>query len=358
MAIFSTNDHSTGNGSLQTDIVLLEEPTTEGNAMRTVRTSIIIVVTMLVAHLMAWADGAILQWQPGMPTSATVVLTEGAQIADGMLMLKGGEARMKLPVATDAYTLEIAFTPATIKRGTTARLAEIAGAMTVWQRNEVIALALPGQKREQTLIKLTDTTPVHLFITIAEKSMIAYANGNVVNQTTLGRQPALTAGAQVVFAPAQGTAPCWKGSVFAAALYARALTPEEVTAATDAVTRYIEQLGKIKDNRVLARATVTNLTPVPTAEAVLPYRHALVVFEYRVDEIIAGANNELHPGTTIRVARWGVLGGRQTRAKDSKVGDIATIILEPFSDRPDLAEQYTVDTLPEDPDLAYQIEVN
>jgi len=106
------------------------------------------------------------------------------------------------------------------------------------------------------------------------------------------------------------------------------------------------------------QATLVDLTEVPDPQSILPYRHALIVQEYKISKVTSGTIKDVAVGSIIRVARWGVVGSKKTPIADQKKGDVLTLTLEKMSDHPTLDHQYTVDTLPSNYTAPYLLDMS
>jgi hypothetical protein len=206
--------------------------------------------------------------------------------------------------------------------------------------------------------------PVTLAVTVGHGEICAYRAGKRIAATqiglgTLARWPA----GALVFGPSPGDA-VWQGTVDHVALYARLLTPDELAdnaalvGGTPApVPVKVTPPVPAARPRALVRAKLLAFTATPTPEQVLPYRHALITHDYAVLAVTEGALDDVKVGAQVRVARWGVLGGKQTALAALKAGDEVVLSLERFADHPELERQFTVDELPENFDLPYLLDV-
>lgn len=292
-------------------------------------------------------------WRAGTQEMNQLKTSKKATVIDGQLRCNGGTASAETACAiSQEMTLDIAFAPERLTK-IKARIFDVAGQLSIWQINDQISLQLPGNKTLHPLTTLLDTSPLQLSLLLKGGVVKLYMYGIAADVELAAPALNIAARSKITISSSK-----WKGTIFALALYPQALSDEQISQSEEAMATFMRQLSQLRDGRVFVRASVTNLTPTPTPEAIAPYRHALIVFEYQVDEVIAGANVALKTGMLLRVARWGILGGRQTTVKDSRIGDNEWLMLDPFDARPDLAEQYTVDKLPENFDLLYFIEVN
>lgn len=105
-------------------------------------------------------------------------------------------------------------------------------------------------------------------------------------------------------------------------------------------------------------AELVDLTEVPDPNSILPYKHALIVHEYKVASIKSGNIEGVTTGAIVRVGRWGIVGGKKTDIATLKKGAKVTLTLERFSDHPSLERQYTINKLPENYDVPYLLDAN
>ena len=315
---------------------------------------LVLCVSALTLHAASWPlETPLFAWRAATPAMGSLTCKKKAVLVAGKLTVRGGTARAVIPGAIEeTLSIEISFAPARLSN-MNARIFDLDGQWAIWQQQDRIALRVPEQKALLPLLSLPDDSPVHLLITISQGMLTVYVNGEAnagpvpVPSVSIPANSRFTLGTQA-----------WRGDIYSLALYARKLNIEESLQSAQAMTAFMRQVTQIRDRRVMLRVTVTNLTPTPTPEAIAPYRHALIAFEYRIDELVAGEFATLTPGNLIRVARWGILGGKQTTVKDAKIGESHYLLLEPFEDRPELSEQYTVDKLPENFTLPYLVEIN
>jgi|GEM_PF-5912912 len=128
-------------------------------------------------------------------------------------------------------------------------------------------------------------------------------------------------------------------------------TPPVTTPTTPPVTTPTPGSQPVS-NEAITKSTVvvvdlTDFTQDPEPNEILPYHDAIVTHEYKVVEVKSGHLDKVAVGTIIRVARWGVLGGKKTDVAKLNKGDRVQLTLEKYSDHPDLEHQFTRDTLPD-----------
>lgn len=84
--------------------------------------------------------------------------------------------------------------------------------------------------------------------------------------------------------------------------------------------------------RVIVQARLTHAGPIPAPQSILPYRHALVVHEYEVLEVVEGQYRD----RTIQVAQWAIRDGREL-PDARKTGTLAVrLVLERYDSHPEL----------------------
>ena len=65
---------------------------------------------------------------------------------------------------------------------------------------------------------------------------------------------------------------------------------------------------------------------IPEPESILPYRHALIVNEYEIMDVVDGAYTE----KAIRVAQWGIRNGRMLPGAARLAGAASTLVVERY----------------------------
>ena len=93
---------------------------------------------------------------------------------------------------------------------------------------------------------------------------------------------------------------------------------------------------------------------VPTLDEIVPYREALVMYEYEALEVVGGELGE----EIVRVAHWAMLSGRELPAVEHDVGNEYRLTLESFADNPQVENTYLSDTLELDLELPVYLDVD
>jgi hypothetical protein len=84
--------------------------------------------------------------------------------------------------------------------------------------------------------------------------------------------------------------------------------------------------------RLLVNVELTRPGPIPSPQDILPYRHALVVNEYKVREVLKGRYQE----RTIHVAQWAIRDSRVLPEARKSVNAAFTLTVEPYDAHPEL----------------------
>jgi hypothetical protein len=78
--------------------------------------------------------------------------------------------------------------------------------------------------------------------------------------------------------------------------------------------------------RLVVNARFARGAAVPNPETILPYRHALVVNEYEIMDVVDGA----YPDKVIRVAQWGIRNGKVLTGSSRLPGAASTLVVERY----------------------------
>jgi hypothetical protein len=84
--------------------------------------------------------------------------------------------------------------------------------------------------------------------------------------------------------------------------------------------------------RLLVNVQLTKPAAVPTPEEILPYRHALVVNQYKVVDVVTGSYTD----RTIQIAQWAIRDGRVLPEARRAAGAGATLTVERYDAHPEL----------------------
>lgn len=122
----------------------------------------------------------------------------------------------------------------------------------------------------------------------------------------------------------------WIGWLENIALYARWIGLEEARKKHKAGAGHLAEHKPLPALNVKAKLIAVPQTPAP--ESIAPYRRALTVGHYKIEEVTAGtcSHNE------VMAAQWVILDAQTLKAAQRRPGETYSLRLEPFSDHPEL----------------------
>lgn len=180
-----------------------------------------------------------------------------------------------------------------------------------------------------------------LVLTADGGSLRAYKNGKAAGFAAYSA----SAYSPLVIGAPKGSKTPFKGSILELNVIPRSLMPGTAMSMSES--------SEAVDTTATIQAQLVNFTPVPAPNDVLPYKHALITQEYKVVSVVKGNLEGVTPGAIIRVARWGIIGGKKTEVANQKKGDTVTLTVGMFDKYPEVATEFTVDKLPENFDAPY-----
>lgn len=201
---------------------------------------------------------------------------------------------------------------------------------------------------------LPDTKSHHLIVSYAPKRLACYLDGRKMKEID-------PAPAQLVeLSPPMSFAACipdphkniWRGTFEYVAMYNRFI--DEPEAAQNAAAVAADRAARKTLPKITVQSTLVAQSTLPQPGNIAPYRNALVVSEYRVDQVLEGT----YAPQTIRVAQWGLIDLQPTALASRKPGTSVKMVLERFSDHDELATELISDTLEENFDLDLYTDVN
>lgn len=141
----------------------------------------------------------------------------------------------------------------------------------------------------------------------------------------------------------------WHGRLEGIAVYDRAMDAEEAKENHRRYADVLERRAAVPTARVRAALRVRSHTP--ELGEIAPYREALAVFEYHLEEIAdgAGALEGKEPGDVVRVVHRVLLDGEVLPIAGLDAGARVELELEPFDAQPQLESLFLSDDLPADP---------
>ena len=228
--------------------------------------------------------------------------------------------------------------------------------VTVAQEGDRLTLRLntpsSGQGGDRPVVDLGRVRagkPQHLVVTYTPGRLRAYLDGRQTVDTDALRsgffhwEPRyLRLGAEGPGADGTGGW-TWTGRLEGIAVWNRELPEAE---AKDNHRRYAEILRErtsVTSPRVLAELVSRTRTPV--LSEIAPYREAVVVFEYRVQRVLAGPVDS----DVLRVVHRVLYDGKEMPIASMRKGQTVELELEPYDAQSQLDELYFRDDLPPDP---------
>lgn len=213
------------------------------------------------------------------------------------------------------------------------------------QKENQIIFQLRAEKTEKNYIlilgDLASNAPNHIIISCSSSSIVCYLNGKqifsrdsvyggnwqrgkIVFGNELRREYAVNP---------EDEKSGWKGLIENVALYSRWIGPEEARKKYSASVAAITELKPLPVLSV--KAKLISMPVIPSPESIAPYRRALAVSHYRIEETITGtcSNRE------VMVAQWAILDGQTLNSAQHQKGEKGRkyrLRLEPFSDHPEL----------------------
>jgi hypothetical protein len=90
--------------------------------------------------------------------------------------------------------------------------------------------------------------------------------------------------------------------------------------------------GRAARARLVLNVRLDRATPIPNPQTILPYRHALVVNEYDVMDVVQGT----YPAKAIRIAQWAIRDSKILPDAKRLTGAAFTLTVEPYDAHPEL----------------------
>lgn len=202
-----------------------------------------------------------------------------------------------------------------------------------------------GPNADRPQVPLFEVTPgqaTHVVVTYQPGELRAYRDGELVVESGEihgGLNP--WRGGTLLFGSEIGGGGDWAGTLEGVAIYGRAWTPEE---AREDFLRYRTVRRERRpegSERLRVEARLVSTSEPPTLLEISPYREALVVHEWRVEEVLEGTYDR----DRLRVAHWAILDGEDQPPAGWSPGRRATLELTPWASNPQLESVYLQDTL-------------
>jgi hypothetical protein len=268
--------------------------------------------------------------------------------------------------ATNSVTVEATLQPATLEPKRDRNLAGIVTfsypeddgthlSFALAQRGDELVFRLgtsltgPRGSEPLSLGRVSTSEPTHVIVSYRPGRLHGYVNGERVLDTgaVSGDLGSWSTDDRLQFGMGYDSGSDWNGSIEGVALYTRFMGPAEAAANARAYLELIAEREPVE--QVEVRVKLVGRSHVPTLKEIVPYREALVMYEYEVLEVLAGELGD----EIVRVAHWAILDGRPQSTVEHEVGEEDRLTLEPFDDNPQVENTYLSDTL----ELALEVPV-
>lgn len=280
-----------------------------------------------------------------------MVLGEGTYVAEG----EAAGYVVNRCEAANQVTFQATLTPARREQGTPGEPAWVvsygrgtgARNLALGQAGRRLVLRLrtrstgrDADRPQLDLFELPSDRPTHVAVTYEPGLLRVYRDGELALETEevqggLGQWQ----NHPLVFGDdARGGHP-WAGTLEGVGFHSRVLSPEEIRENYLRYRTLLEARPEVPSLEVRGRLVARSETP--TLREISPYRRALLVYEYEVDEVLRGSYDR----PRIRVAHWAILDGETQPVASSRRGRRARLVLEPFDANPQLEAVYLADTL-------------
>jgi len=215
------------------------------------------------------------------------------------------------------------------------------GFFHLFQEKGSLQVGLPGNGKLEIfdMAVLPDTKPHHVIVSCADKRLAFYLDGKKVKEIDPSPATSISAGG---YTPIRFAMNNWRGQFEYLAFYNRFI--EEDEAAKNAAVVAADLAKRKPMDRVVVDARLVAKTPAPEPKDMMPYRSALVVYEYAVQKVKDG--KAIKDGQVVRVAHWGVRDLKKTPAAERAIGATVPLTLERFADHPELEGEFMRDDLP------------
>ncbi|NNE91450.1 MAG: hypothetical protein HKN23_07365 [Verrucomicrobiales bacterium] len=194
--------------------------------------------------------------------------------------------------------------------------------------------------------KVSAGKPTHLAVSFEKtKGWYGFNNGNPV--PVEGEPPVadmLAAQAGMTFGSN------WNGKIEGVAIYASALTPEEIEGNYDYFSKTMAKREPIP--RIKLRGKLVKMTPDRSPAELKQYERALLGYHYEVEEVLEGEFD----GETVNVLHFTLMDRKALESFPRRPGQSYELVIEPFEAHPELASEQRWDEIFEfGEDLYYDV---
>ncbi|HYG76366.1 MAG TPA: PA14 domain-containing protein [Planctomycetota bacterium] len=275
-----------------------------------------------------------------------------ARVWGGEYVAEGAGAYVRETVAREgALSIQATVTPATAADGTVISWATTEGTpfFEIRQLANRFSFTIRGVKDFSVdLGEVVVNQPAHLCLVLGAEAYSAfYRDGKPAGTTNRKIAIQRLPEGFIKIGGAEEPGKFWSGSVEGVTVFARTLMPTEVEA--DAAAYRTVMAKRPQPQRLVVDVRLTAVTEVPDPQEIAPYRKALVVNEYAVLKTVSGETSR----KTIRVAQWGILDLKKQPLCSAKPGTECRLVLESFSDNPQIKADLLICKLPDSEEELY-----
>ena len=270
---------------------------------------------------------------------------------DSVLRVLAGARR------TNELTLEATLTPRDPRTPVMSRIFSFSSGLrsrnfTLGQQSDRLVLRLrtatTGQNADRPQLDvgpLQAGRPTHVLVTYTAGRLTAWLDGKKTLESDAVQDGFFHWKARpLVFGNEWQAERPWHGTLEAIAIYDRALSEEEALESHRRAVRRLADRSPV--SRIRLSATLTGRSRTPGLQEIAPYREALAVYEYRVDQVLEGDFAQ----PRIRVVHRVLADGEALPVTRRSEGSSYELQVESFFDHPQLESLFLSNTLPERPD--------
>ena len=202
------------------------------------------------------------------------------------------------------------------------------------------------------LFALAEGAPTHVVVSYRRGRLVCYRDGKLAygNMDAKGSLGSWKPG-RLVFGDDQKGAGGWDGSLENVAIHATAMGAADAARSCAAFASRVA--GQTPAPRLEVEARLVAKSVVPALKKIAPYFQALAVYEYEVRRVVSGT----YDGKKLRVAHWGLMDRKRLPIAESRIGSTRRLVLEPFSENPQLQPELLSNTLDADFELELYYDV-
>ena len=286
-------------------------------------------------------------------------ILSGAFVPDGTFNKKIADACRK----TNEFAIEVIVNTSRVPQFGPARIVSLSRNpakrnFTLGQDGDRLVLRLQTSGtnrngRDFVLAPIAAGKTYHVIVSYKPGLLVCYVNGKIASQTTIERGTFKAwhgDSYSLIFGNEVGRQRPWEGYLDGVAIYSRFVKADEAAAQFGLAEARLHRRPEIK--REVVKAQMLQKADAPPPEAIAPYRRALVINRYRIEE----SKNERLLNQTVEVAEWALLDAQIPPTYSSaKPGQVFELSLEPYKAHPELEGERLVSEMPLDEDPYYNV---